>query len=79
MASVTNQAGRTVKRQGRRVMPALRRKSAKAKASGQVKQLTLGELIAAAFDTVGHEVKDVAKLLSSPDMACAIRRRIVVL
>lgn len=79
MSSVTNQTGRVAgKRQGRRVMPALRKKSVEAKSCEPLK-LTLGELIAAAFDTMGDEVKDVVKLLSSPHMACAIQRRIVVL
>jgi hypothetical protein len=78
MNSVTKRVGRDGKRQGRRVMPALRRRRAKS-VKGAVKGcLTVGELVAAAFDTVGAEVKDVAKLLSSTDMACAIQRRIVL-
>lgn len=44
---------------------------------GQV-QTTLGELIAAAFDIVGDEVKSVARLVSSSDMAKVIGKRIVV-
>lgn len=46
--------------------------------TNQKKTLTVGELVAATFDAVGNEVKDVAKVLSSPDLACAIHRRIVV-
>jgi hypothetical protein len=39
---------------------------------------TLGELIVAAFDTVGNEVKDVARLLSSREIGRAAHRRIVL-
>ena len=39
---------------------------------------TVGELIVAAFDTVGNEVKDVARLLSSREIGRAAHRRIVV-
>ena len=39
---------------------------------------TLGDLIAAAFDTVGNEVKTVAELVSCSDMARLIGRRIVL-
>lgn len=39
---------------------------------------TLGELIVAAFDTVGNEVKDVARLLSSREIGKAAHRRIVL-
>jgi hypothetical protein len=39
---------------------------------------TLGDLIAAAFDTVGSEVRAVADLVSSSDMARVIGRRIVL-
>jgi hypothetical protein len=41
-------------------------------------QTTLGELIAAAFDTVGNEVKDVARLLASPQIGRAAHRHIVL-
>ena len=38
---------------------------------GRKVQVTLGDLIAAAFDTVGGEVKKVARVVSSPAMtAC---------
>src|SRR5262249_5741261 len=39
---------------------------------------TLGELIVAAFDTVGNEGKDVARLLSSREIGRAAHRRIVL-
>jgi hypothetical protein len=47
------------------------------KAARQV-ETTLGELIAAAFDAVGDEAKDVVELLSSPLIQRSMRRRIVL-
>jgi hypothetical protein len=41
-------------------------------------QVTLGDLIAAAFDTVGSEVKKVAQVVSSPAMTLATGKHIVV-
>jgi len=41
--------------------------------------ITLGDLIAAAFDTVGCEVRAVAELVSCSDMARLIGRRIVLI
>ena len=40
-------------------------------------QVTLGDLIAAAFDTVGGEVKKVAQVMSSRDMTAATGKHIV--
>ncbi len=40
---------------------------------------TLGELIAAAFDIAGNEVRSVARLVSSSDMAKVIGRRILLI
>ncbi len=77
MAKVARQ-GMTIRRQGRRAMGVIRRKGRTAGAALKARTLTVGELIAAAFDTVGHEVKDVARLLASPDLACAIQKRIVL-
>lgn len=65
-------------RQGRRVMPAIRRKTARAQKAISNVNTTLGDLIAAAFDTVGNEVKDVAKLLSSRELAKCAGKRIVL-
>jgi hypothetical protein len=62
-------------RQGRRGTPA-RRKIAKA-APARV-NTNLGELIAAAFDTVGNEVKDVARLLSSRELRRCANHPIVL-
>lgn len=61
-----------VKRMGRRVMPKVRRQRAKGKS------LTLGELIAAAFDVAGGDTKRATKLLSSRELAAVLGRRIVV-
>jgi hypothetical protein len=72
-----NKKAAAVKRQGRRGMSNVRRR-APAKAAFRTRTVTLGELIAAAFETVGGEVKEVAKLLSSNDLACAIQKKIVV-
>ena len=76
MAKAKKQA--TVQRQARRAMGTIRRRSHQAKAAIQSRTLTLGELIAAAYDTLGNEVKDVARVLGSADLACAIHKRIVV-
>jgi hypothetical protein len=67
-----------VQRQGRRVIPAVRRKAAQAKEAAGSVNVTLGELIAAAFDTVGNEVKDVARLLSSRELQKCAGKRIVI-
>ena len=68
----------TVRRQGRRVMPALRRtaKRVKAMAAAERGPLTLGEIIAAAYDTAGGEFREVLKLVTSPQMSKALGRRI---
>jgi hypothetical protein len=41
-------------------------------------QLTLGEVIAAAFDTSGGELGEVLELVTSPQMTRALGRRIIV-
>jgi hypothetical protein len=74
MAKTTSKRNGGIKRQARRVIPAIRRRAAKQVAAAK---MTLGDLIAAAFDTVG-EVKDVAKVLTSPDLAVAIQKKIVL-
>ncbi len=67
-----------VRRQGRRVMPALRRTAKRARVAAQKAQLTVGEVIAAAFDTAGGEMSGVLELVTSPQMTRALGRRIVV-
>jgi hypothetical protein len=59
----------------RNTLRSLRRRAI---ASGRKVQTNLGELVAAAFDTVGNEVKDVAKLLASPELGRAAGGRIVL-
>ena len=54
------------------------RRGARAKAVVKRAQLTVGDLIAAAYDALGSEARDVAKVLSSPDLSVAIHRRIVL-
>jgi len=41
-------------------------------------QLTVGDLIAAAYDALGGGARDVARVLKSPDLSVAIHRRIVL-
>lgn len=74
----TSKKAATMQRQGRRAMGSIRRRGRQARAALRNQTVTLGELIAAAFDTVGNEVKDVARVLASPDLACAIQKRIVL-
>jgi len=40
--------------------------------------LTLGELIAAAFDTAGGELAEVLKVVGSPQLSKALGRRVVL-
>lgn len=61
-----------VKRQGRRAIPALRR----VRAVKAARPLTLGDLVAAAFDTAG-DARSATQLLSSRELGQAIGRRIV--
>ena len=70
---------RKVARKGT-VAVARKSKAAAKQAAHQVKrvQVTLGDLIAAAFDTVGSEVKKVAQVVSSPAMTVATGKHIVV-
>ena len=62
----------------RRTGQKLRSFQRKAVAEGRKVHTTLGELVAAAFDTAGNEVKDVAKLLASPELGRAAKGRIVL-
>ncbi len=63
-------AKRKASKRGRRPEPQTRVTSHKT---------TLGDLIAAAFDTVGSEVRAVSELVSSSDMARVIGKRIVLI
>lgn len=62
----------------RRARNTLRRLQRSAVDGSRKVQTNLGELVAAAFDTVGNEVKDVAKLLASPELGRAAHGRIVL-
>jgi hypothetical protein len=66
-------------------MPALRRVVRRAKASRSSKAgavrpepLTVGEIIAAAFDTAGGELREVLRVVTSPQLSKALRLRILV-
>ncbi|HSP78443.1 MAG TPA: hypothetical protein VLQ93_07935 [Myxococcaceae bacterium] len=74
MAKTAKRKSGAVQRQGRRVMPTPRRTRRKA----APEQLTVGELIAAAYDTAGGERLEVLKLMTSPQMTRALGRRIVL-
>ncbi|MDC0714450.1 hypothetical protein POL68_38700 [Stigmatella sp. ncwal1] len=80
MAKATKaKMGGSVRRQGRRVMPALRRSTQRMKPSKKkTGPLTVGELIAAAFDTAGGEIAEVLKVVTSPQLSKALGLRIVV-
>ncbi|OJH40796.1 hypothetical protein [Cystobacter ferrugineus] len=75
MARTTTHKRDTVQRQGRRVMPAMRR-TAQRKAPAA--KLTLGDLIAAAYDTAAGDSLEVLKLVTSPQMERLLGRRIVL-
>jgi hypothetical protein len=75
MAKTATRKCGSVQRQGRRVMPAPRRTTQR-KATPAL--LTVGELIAAAYDTAGGEQREVLKLVTSPQMSRALGRRIVL-
>jgi hypothetical protein len=75
MARTTTQKRGTVQRQGRRVMPTMRR-TAQRKATAA--KLTLGDLIAAAYDTAAGDGLEVLKLVTSPQMERLLGRRIVL-
>jgi hypothetical protein len=59
--------------QGRRAVPVSRGKAREAR-----RTITLGELIAAAYDVVGPDSRRVVRVLSSPEMRRGTGRRIVV-
>jgi len=77
--ATTTRKSSSVRRQGRRVMPALRRVARRGKSS-TVKPgpLTLGELIAAAYETAGGELREVLRVVTSPQLSKALGRRIVL-
>ena len=83
--TTTARKGSSVRRQGRRVLPTVRRavgrvKRARAQQPLAVRPepLTVGEIIAAAFDTAGGEIREVLKVVTSPQLSKALGRRIVL-
>lgn len=82
----TARKGSPVRRQGRRVMPALRRVARRVKKAPRAHKapaarpepLTLGEVIAAAFDTAGGELAEVLRVVSAPQLTKVLGRRIVL-
>ncbi|MBM7114669.1 hypothetical protein [Archangium primigenium] len=72
--TTTQKSGGKIQRQGRRVMPAMRRTTRRAAPAN----LTLGDLIAAAYDTAAGESLEVLKLVTSPQMERVLGRRIVL-
>jgi hypothetical protein len=78
MGKRTTRKSGTLTRQGRRVMPSLRRTAQRARAVAEKAHLTVGEVIAAAFDTSGGELGEVLELVTSPQMTRALGRRIIL-
>ena len=72
--TATRKSG-SVQRQGRRTMPTPRRATRRKVVPAL---LTLGDLIAAAYDTAGGESFEVLKLVTSPQMTRVLGRRIVL-
>ena len=75
MATTTNSKSGAVRRQGRRVMPTMRRTAQRQQVAPK---LTLGELIAAAYDTAAGDGLEVLRLVTSPQMERLLGRRIVL-
>ncbi|WPB74463.1 hypothetical protein KYC5002_36280 [Archangium violaceum] len=75
MAKTATRKRGSVQRQGRRTMPTPRRSTHRQAAPAL---LTLGDLIAAAYDTAGGERFEVLKLVTSQQMTRALGRRIVL-
>ena len=66
-----------LQRRGRRVLPALRRATRRAHGAAHQESLTVGELLAAALETSGGEVREAVRLMRSPAMQRALRGRLV--
>jgi hypothetical protein len=76
MAKAT-QRGQVIRRKARQLMATTARAVKGAGRSARQVQVTLGDLIAAAFDTVGGEARKVAQVMSSKDMTVATGKHIV--
>ncbi|RKH44718.1 chaperonin [Corallococcus llansteffanensis] len=77
MATKTQQRGQTIQRKARQMKAKTVKAVSNAGKQARRVQVTLGDLIAAAFDTVGGEARKVAKVVSSPDMTLATGKHIV--
>jgi outer membrane receptor protein involved in Fe transport len=73
----TTERGQVIRRKARQVKATTARAVKGAGKGARQVQVTLGDLIAAAFDTVGGEVKKVAQVVSSRDMTVATGKHIV--
>lgn len=78
MAKTPGRGQKVMRKVARKGRGAAGRTGPKAARRGRKVQVTLGDLIVAAFDTVGSEVKKVAQVVSSPAMAMATGKHIVV-
>lgn len=56
----------------------VRKSAASAVAAAKKIHVSLGDLIAAAFDTVGNEVVDVARLFSNTELQARNGKRVVL-
>lgn len=78
MAKATRGGHKVMRKVARKGTVAVARRGKAAVKQARRVQVTLGDLIAAAFDTVGSEVKKVAQVVSSPAMTVATGKHIVV-
>ncbi len=65
-----------VERHGRRAIPKVRRTTSSEPRPERI-QLTVGDLVAAAYDALGNDTQRVIRVLSSPEMANALGAKIV--
>jgi len=73
----TQKRGQVIRREVQQVKVSTGSAVKEAGRSARQVEVTLGDLIAAAFDTVGGEVKKVAQVMSSKDMTVATGTQIV--
>jgi hypothetical protein len=73
----TAKRGQVIRRKAQQVKVTTARAVKGAGQRAKKVQVTLGDLIAAAFDTVGGEARKVAQVVSSRDMTLATGKHIV--
>ena len=73
---MANGAKGAVERHGRRAIPRVRRATSSRPRPERI-QLTVGDLVAAAYDALGNDTQRVIRVLSSPEMASALGAKIV--